>query len=251
MQTVRAQSQPYRRAEYFSSSLRLQSRADQVSTTFHPRASLGQRTRPDVAFVSSDGVRFHAHNAVLDAVSLNGFNGLLALVDTIAVSTPASRNRFINVVDDAAAFNVVLLAAYELSPQPYSPDLPTLLRAADAGLRRYGLLPSHTITPGAPLADVLLAHAQRGPNIALDIYTLAARHQVGPLAVSVSNYMHGLDLSTISDERAQHLGECSIVFSRFWWGRRAYARIEIALVADGPRQRPLSTTRAISVSEPE
>ena len=190
--------------------------------------------------MSSDGVRFHAHNAVLDAVSLNGFNSLLALVGTTAVSTtPTMRNKFINVVDDAATFNLVLLAAYELSPQPYSPDLPTLLRAADAGLRRYGLLPSHTITPGAPLADVLLAHAQRGPNIALDIYTLAARHQIGPLAVSVSSYMHGLDLSTLSDERAQHLGEYSIAFSRFWWGRRPYARIEIALIADSPRQRPL------------
>ena len=222
--------------EYFFSSSCPQAGANQVSTTFHPRAFLGQRTVPDVAFISSDGVRFHAHNAVLDAISVNGFDGLLAgTADNVVI--PNIRHRYVHVMDDAATFNVVLLAAYELDPQPYAPDLPTLLRAADAGLRRYGLLPSHTITPGAPLADVLLAHAQRGPNIALDIYTLAARHQVGPLAVSVSNYMHGLDLSTLSDERAHQLGECSIAFSRFLWGRQPYTPIEVARVADSTRQR--------------
>jgi len=199
-----------------------QTGADQVSTTFHHRAFLGQRSVPDVAFVSSDGVRFHAHSTVLDAVSVNGFGRLLAPPgDDLVAST--SLHRYTHVMDDAATFNVVLLAAYELSPQPYSPDLTTLLRAADAGLRQYGLLPSHTITPGAPLADVLLAHAQRGPNIALDIYTLAARHRVGPLAISVSGYMHGLDLSTISDERAHQLGEYSVV-SRDFCGAAAQMR---------------------------
>ena len=199
-----------------------QNGADQVSTTFHPRALLGQCTGPDIAFVSSDWVRFHAHNIVLDAMSVNGFGGLLASTAVNSI-TPTTPSRYIHVPDDAATFNVVLLAAYELSPQPYSPDLTTLLRAADAGLRRYGLLPSHTVTPGAPLADVLLVHAQRGPNIALDIYTLAARHRVGPLAISVSGYMHGLDLSTISDERAHQLGECSVV-SRDFCGAAAQMR---------------------------
>ena len=214
-----------------------QNGADQVSTTFHPRALLGQRTGPDIAFVSSDGVRFHAHNIVLDAMSVNGFGGLLASTADNPI-TPTTPSRYIHVPDDAATFNVVLLAAYELSPQPYSPDLSTLLRAADTGLRHYGLLSSHTVTPGAPLANVLLAHAQRGANIALDIYTFAARHQVGPLAVSVSIYMHGLDLSTISDERAQHLGECFIVFSRFCGAARPHTRIEAALDAENTRQRP-------------
>jgi len=232
MQNVRAPFLSSSAREYSAHRPVPQNGADQVSTVFHPRAFLGQRSVPDVAFVSSDGVRFHAHSTVLDAVSVNGFGGLLAPQgDNLVTST--SLYRHVHVADDAVTFNVILLAAYALSPQPYSPDLSTLLRAADAGLRQYGLLPSHTITPGAPLADVLLAHAQRGPNIALDIYTLAARHQVGPLAVSVSNYMHGLDLSTISDERAHQLGECSIV-SRDFGGAAAHAR-KNARVADGTR----------------
>jgi len=164
-------------------------------------------------------------------MSVNGFGGLL--VGTVGNYTAStSQHQYVHVLDDAATFNVILLAAYGLSPQPYSPDLSTLLNATDAGLGRYGLLPSHTVAPGAPLAAVLLTHAQRGPNIALDIYTLAAQHDATHLAVSVSNYMHGLDLSTISDDRADQLGEFLVTSSDFV-GRDPIVRIEDAPVAIG------------------
>jgi len=196
--------------EYFFSSSRPQTGADQVSTTFHPLAFLGQLTTPDVIFVSSDGVRFHAHNTVLDAVSVNGFAGLL-VKPTEKSATETTIHQYLHVVDDSATFNVVLLAAYDLSPQPYAPDMLTLVGAADTGLKQYGLRVNHILMPGAPLAAVLLVHAQRGPDIALDIYTLAARHRAAHFAVSVSNHMHSLDLSTISDERAHQLGELSLI----------------------------------------
>jgi len=238
IQTVRALSLMFAPArEYFLTSSCRQTSANQVSTTFHPLEFFGQLAYPDVIFVSSDGVRFHAHSAVLYAASANGFGSLLVgSGDDMAVES--IQFQYMDVVDDAATFNVVLLAAYGLSLQPYSPDLTTLLRATEAGLIRYGLFSSYILTPGMPLAAVLLAHAQRGPDIALDIYTVAARHGAASLAVSVSSHMHGLDLSTISAERAHELGERFIIISRFW-SHRPYARVEAAHVADDIGWRPL------------
>ena len=215
IQTVRALSLRFAPArEYLLTSSCRQTGANQVSTTFHPLEFFGQLTYPDVIFVSSDGVRFHAHSTVLWAASANGFGSLLVgSADNIAVT--AIQFQYVDIVDDAVTFNVVLLAAYGLSVQPYSPDLTTLLRATEAGLIRYGLFSGYILTPGMPLAAVLLAHAQRGADIALDIYTVAARHGAASLAVSVSSYMHGLDLSTVSAERAHELGEHFVVISRF------------------------------------
>jgi len=235
MQSVRAFSLRLAAVrEYFFSSSLPQTSADQVSTTFHPLAFLGQLTIPDVVFVSSDGVRFHAHDTVLDAVSVNGFAGLLVKPTKIS-ATETVLHQYVHVMDDAVTFNVVLLAAYDLSPQPYAPDTLTLVSAADTGLKQYGLRVDHILMPGAPLAAVLLAHAQRGPDIALDIYTLAARHRAAHFAISVSNYTHSLDLSTISDERAHQLGEFLYHLLRFSWDRRPYAYIEATLVSGDTR----------------
>ncbi|KIM88283.1 hypothetical protein PILCRDRAFT_814190 [Piloderma croceum F 1598] len=84
----------------------------------------------------------------------------------------------------------------------YSPSFDTLVQALSA-LRTYGATPKSVITSSNSLHHVLLTYASSRP---LDLFALAAEHDLNDLAVATSAHLLSISLSTISDEMATRIG---------------------------------------------
>ncbi|KZV85587.1 hypothetical protein EXIGLDRAFT_681709 [Exidia glandulosa HHB12029] len=165
---------------------------NRVSTTFNPRARLAAANGhpPNVALVSSDSVRFFVHTAVLRAASSNDFEGLLS-----------TNSQNIQVAQSGPALNVLLHSVYGLDVTPYAPDWDTLKEAIEV-MHRYAVPPP---SPPEPLFALLFSHVHR-PGGAEDLYVLSAQFGPNALAVSASEHLLSLDLSSITDEWAAQCG---------------------------------------------
>jgi hypothetical protein len=106
------------------------------------------------------------------------------------------------VPEPSATLNIVLHTIYDMSCAHYSPLFESLISAVDA-LKSYGIpLHSH-IAPSTPLFTHLLSHAPLRP---LELYSLAASHDLYDLAVSTSSHLLSFSLATLSDEMAHRIG---------------------------------------------
>ena len=165
-----------------------------VSTAFH----LDTIPTPNTLFISSDGVAFYVHDQSILKHCPDAFEQYL--------SAPLQHPRFreIPIYLDAssAEVNIILHALYGTSPAINSPDTTTLINSVDR-MPTYGISPQTLIHPLAPLYGLLLAHAPLRP---LEIYALAAHHNIASLAVSASTHLLAYDLTTMSDDMAQRMG---------------------------------------------
>ncbi|KAL1744694.1 hypothetical protein HDZ31DRAFT_63832 [Schizophyllum fasciatum] len=141
-----------------------------------PASPFAQPASPtdNIELISSDGVSFVASISALLAASSNLFAGAL-----FPPAAPAARA---HLPDPAAVLNVVLHAAYGVSPAPFAPSL-AALAAALARLPAYGLDPARAAGPGGALLGCLRAHAAAAPAQA---YALAAAHGLPALAAAAA-----------------------------------------------------------------
>ncbi|KAK2466167.1 hypothetical protein APHAL10511_001809 [Amanita phalloides] len=168
-----------------------------VSTTFYPGAQHHPMT-PDVILLSSDSVFFYVHFDVLFGASQNAFNSLLPPHPP----PPDDQELIIAVPEASTSLNIVLHVIYDISCAHYSPPFPLLVNAVDR-LPVYGIMPKARIAPPAPLYAILLSYA---PLFPLDLYALAAAHDLYDLAVATSSHLLSFPLATLSDEMAERMG---------------------------------------------
>ncbi|EJD36563.1 hypothetical protein AURDEDRAFT_74047, partial [Auricularia subglabra TFB-10046 SS5] len=178
---------------------------------------------PDTTLLSDDDVLFYVHAAVIRRASSNHFGGLITRAAPAHVRMP----------EDTPTLTVVLCTAYGL-PLPDAPDWGTLTRALAASVERYGLPP---LAGTEALHFALLAHVHR-PGGATEVYALAARHGVEPLAVAASEHLLSLDLSTIDDDFARAVGAVYLKRLFFLHLGRVEALKRILSAAPGPLHPP-------------
>lgn len=152
---------------------------------------------PDCIFVSSDGVYFYVHSRIILSESMNMFDAVLS-----AERNQGNDNRLIALPEPSAIINTVLHTVYSISCAPYQPDVDTLIAAIKA-LPKYGLSLKQCLSPGMPVYAVVLDIVPRAP---LEFYTLAAEHDLHPLAVATSRYLENLEIAEISDVQMRCMG---------------------------------------------
>ncbi|TEB22888.1 hypothetical protein FA13DRAFT_1740550 [Coprinellus micaceus] len=106
------------------------------------------------------------------------------------------------VPESAAVLNIIIHTIYNSPCAQNSPKFEELIEAVDK-MPLYGLTPNTIILPKSPMHDLLLAHGALRP---LDIYALAAYHNIPSLAEKVSSHLLGFSLSNINDEMACRIG---------------------------------------------
>jgi hypothetical protein len=168
-----------------------------VSTTFYPGAQ-HHSMQPDVALLSSDGVFFYVHSHVLLSASENGFNSLLSPLPSPTVD----QELMITVPEVSNVLNIILHAVYNMSCAHYSPPFSLLTNTIDR-LTVYGISSKTRIASSTSLYAILLSYA---PLFPLDLYALAATHDLYDLAVATSSHLLSLPLASISDEMAERIG---------------------------------------------
>ncbi|KAF8639758.1 hypothetical protein AX17_001020 [Amanita inopinata Kibby_2008] len=168
-----------------------------VSTTFHPGAQ-HQSLPPNVVLLSSDGVFFYVHSHVLLPASGNAFNSLLR------PPSPHSEDQdsVVPVPEISAVLNIILHTMYDMSCAHYSPPFPLLVTAVDR-MPAYGVNLKSCTIPSSPLYILLLSHA---PLFPLELYALAACHDLYDLAVATSSHLLSFPLATLTDEMAERMG---------------------------------------------
>lgn len=179
-----------------------------VSTSFAPFSDL-LPSPPDIILASSDTVFFYVHVSQLRSASSNNFNDLTQTkrsVDeppgqTVTSDIDVDAN-VAPVTDDSTVLNIILHSVYNISSMQYNPSIDTLVDAVDA-MPKYGLSPQTHVSTFRPLFDVLLARAPIRP---IDIYALAAAHDLPELATPVSAHLLSFPVYTLSDTLAARIG---------------------------------------------
>lgn len=171
-----------------------------VSTRFNFNFDLDP-ILPDIFVLTADSVFFAVHSHRLRAASIDTFGGIL----TLLASTYSSRTLPVSlaVPEQSGVINVLLCAAYELSPNISNPSLDCIAEAVQA-MKRYGMLPlKRFMSRGTPLYDTIL---YRAPFLPIEAYALVGAEDLEELAVACSSYTLHLKLYLISDELATKMG---------------------------------------------
>lgn len=153
---------------------------------------------PDIVLLSSDNVFFYVHSHILLTASENGFRGRV----TAPTSSAKEADSIASIPDNSTVLNIVLHAAYDMSCAHYSPPFPALISAVNR-LPVYGISPKLRIVPSTPLFSLLLSHA---PLFPIELYAVAASHDLYDLAISTSSHLLSFSLATITDEMAEKIG---------------------------------------------
>lgn len=170
-----------------------------VSPVFYRDA--GVRPEPvDLKLISSDGALSFVHAAVLLAKSSNNFGNLLQQERLRQYAT--NRPQSLVVGNTATVLNVVLHVIYDVAPLPHNVDLRDLITAVDA-LAFYGVsLQEHTHRD-TPLFQLLATHMAAAP---IDVYALAAFHNLQDMAVLSSSFTLDMRARDISEDQALRMG---------------------------------------------
>ncbi|KAL1717658.1 hypothetical protein EV715DRAFT_291966 [Schizophyllum commune] len=168
-----------------------------VSTAFNAQTTPNLDYPADLQLVSTDDVYFYVSTAVLDASSFNRFTEALTGPTVICRGFPSKR-----VPERAEVLNILLHTAYGVSPSAFAPSLTTLTEAVER-LPMYGLNPKTHVAPGGPIFELIRAQAALSP---LHVYTVAAAHDLFPLAQMVSPHLLSYPLSSITDAQAYVMG---------------------------------------------
>ncbi|KAJ3811246.1 hypothetical protein F5876DRAFT_76025 [Lentinula aff. lateritia] len=140
--------------------------------------------------------------------SKNSFRSLLPIcppdlpTSTLTQSRGYLFNTAIHVQESSEVLNIILHTIYGLSCTQYAPTFETLSAAVNQ-LPLYGVDPKTYIAIDTPLYTLLLSHA---PLLPMDVYTLAAKHDLHHLAVSASPHLLSFSLPILTDEMAEEMG---------------------------------------------
>lgn len=166
-----------------------------MSTTFFPQTDGENPT--DLIILASDSVFFYVSSKRLLSASRNGFNSHLPIACENTDPDP-----ILNLPETSAVLNILLHTAYDMSCSHYYPSLADLSTAVST-CRVYGLSLKKFISQGTPLYLSLLSYAPTNP---LEIYGLAASHDLIDLAITTSSHLLSFQLPTLTDEMAAKIG---------------------------------------------
>lgn len=168
-----------------------------VSTTFFPGANIDS-IPVDLIIVSSDAVFFYVHSQRLIAASDNNFNGHLPMKGDSGEMSDA----VISLPQTSSVINILLHTVYSMTCAHYMPSLVDLSAAIEA-FKVYGLPTKTYFATGSPLASLLLNYA---PTHAIEVYTIAAQHNLQDIAIAASPHLLSFQLSTLHDEIVERMG---------------------------------------------
>ncbi|KAK7692906.1 hypothetical protein QCA50_004542 [Cerrena zonata] len=154
---------------------------------------------PDLIIVSSDHVHFYVHKHQVLGASENGFNFLLG---PISIRQVPCTGTIITLPETSTVINVILHIIYNVSCTHYSPSAGTMVQAVDT-FPKYGIPISKYAAPSTPLFSHILSLA---PYSSIEMYTLAASHDLEELAIPISSHLLGYPLPEISDDIAAKMG---------------------------------------------
>lgn len=170
-----------------------------VSPVFYHGA--GVRPGPvDLKLISSDATLFFVQVAVLLAKSSNNFGNLLQPERLRQYAT--NRPQTLAVGNTATVLNVVLHVIYDVVPLPHNVDLRDLIVAVDV-LAFYGVSLQEHAHRDTPLFQLLATHMAAAP---IDVYALAASHNLQDMAVLSSSYTLDMRARDISEDQALRMG---------------------------------------------
>ncbi|EIW80462.1 hypothetical protein CONPUDRAFT_154491 [Coniophora puteana RWD-64-598 SS2] len=168
-----------------------------VSTTFFPGAPI-HPLPPDTFLVSSDSIYFFISSVILLNASSNAFDDLLT--PTLGRQSVGA-GKVVSLTEHSAVVNVVLHAVYDRPCSHHSPAFESLAAAVET-MPKYGLSPYTYVAPMTPLYSLFLMHA---PLRALDLYALAAKHNLHDLAVPTSSHLLSLALPSLTEDIAEQI----------------------------------------------
>jgi hypothetical protein len=169
-----------------------------VSTTFYPGSHI-DALPPNLIMLSSDSVFFYIHSHVVLTASENGFGVLVPPALSLEKDQMAP---VISIPESSVVLNIILHCIYELSCAHYCHSFDDLRIAVNA-MPSYGISVKTHIISSNPLFNLLLSHAPLHP---LDLYALAASHDLYDVAVSTSPHLLSFSLATLTDEMAARIG---------------------------------------------
>ena len=153
----------------------------------------------DAILLSDDNVWFYVDVAKLLGSSENNFNSLLP---STSERTDDPFRYLITVPQSSVVLNIILHAIYGISCAKYNPPFDAIATAISA-LKTYGIPLHSRLSQDTPLFSLLMSYA---PVLPLELYTLAASYDLYDLAAFASNYLHSLNLSTLTDEMTLRMG---------------------------------------------
>ncbi|KAL1750272.1 hypothetical protein FB107DRAFT_224178 [Schizophyllum commune] len=153
---------------------------------------------PDMELVSSDNVHFLVRSDILRRASFNDFAGA---VQSIPPRSSGDLPRF-HVPDDAEVLNILLYASHGTSPTPFTPSFPLLVEVVNR-MPAYGLNPQTYVSCGSVVFECLRPYATVAP---IEVYTLAAAHDLLALAQVASTYLLSYPLHSITEAQARRIG---------------------------------------------
>ncbi|KAJ3505174.1 hypothetical protein NLJ89_g7551 [Agrocybe chaxingu] len=168
-----------------------------ISTAFHPQAH-PHLPPTDIVFSASDAVLFYAHSSTILAACPHAFSTYIGG----NLNDPKFRDQLIQLDAPSQELNVILHMLYGTSSAAHSPLLETLINAVDR-MPSYSIVPEEHIVPSSHLHILLLSYAPLHP---LELYTLAACHNLNSLAIKTSSHLLSYSLQTITDEQAERIG---------------------------------------------
>ncbi|CAL1707892.1 unnamed protein product [Somion occarium] len=201
-----------------------------VSTTFFPGAEHAHVPGfPDFIIVSSDSVHFYVHvDKLLDA-SKNGFNSLLPL-------RPEDQKDGMELVlklpETSSVLNIILHTIYTISCAHYSPTVDVIVEAVNS-FPKYGIPVGTYVALWTPLYQLILSVA---PYSAIEMYALAASHDLYDLAVPISSHLLGFPLSSITDDLATRIGPVYLKRLVFLYLNRMRALKQLLLCPPRPHE---------------
>ncbi|KIK62710.1 hypothetical protein GYMLUDRAFT_197821 [Collybiopsis luxurians FD-317 M1] len=164
-----------------------------ISSTF----SMWHTLPPDLVFSTSDSVLFYVHSHLVLAMSENRFHSLIPIP-----SIDQPYNSVIHVPEGSQTFNIILHLVYNIPSKHYSPSMETLSSSVDR-LSFYGVQAKKHIVAKTPLYSLLLSYA---PLFPIEVYTLAAKHDLLDLAIAVSSHLLSFNVFSLTTEIGEQMG---------------------------------------------
>ncbi|TRM65055.1 hypothetical protein BD626DRAFT_582802 [Schizophyllum amplum] len=162
-----------------------------VSTAFNIHSPPSAVHFPDIELVSSDYVLFYVSCAVLAKASTNGFGH--------AVPAPGGRRAM---PLRAEVLNLLLHAAYQISPAAFAPSLDLLAETAGR-LEEYGMDRNAYVARGTVLFDTFASFATVAP---MRLYVAAAANDLLDPARIASSHLLAYPMHALTDADAAAMG---------------------------------------------
>ncbi|KAL1733854.1 hypothetical protein EV714DRAFT_203731 [Schizophyllum commune] len=162
-----------------------------VSTAFNMHNIPSPTLYPDLELLTADNVLFSVSRQALTGVSYNNFDCILAIPDARQV-----------VPDRAEVLNLLLHAAYGMSPIAYKPSIDLIVEAI-LRMPAYGMDPQTLAGPGTTFYESLRPCIALAPMRA---YIIAASHDLYSIAQMASAHLLSYPMQTLTDADANAMG---------------------------------------------